>query len=70
MNIIVNSKPGKALVSLILNMVLKHKLGYNLKLELNDFDMIDDEKGNVRLHLDLDANASRDELFKIFKEYI
>ena len=70
MNIIMNSKFGKTIVSGILNKVLKRKLGYDLKVKLNDFDIFEDEDGNMRLHLDIDANVSKEELTKIFKEFI
>lgn len=69
MNIIMKSKFGKTVISGIINKMLKKKLGYKLDLKLNDFDMIEDDAGNVRLHLDIDANIDKDELKQIFKEY-
>lgn len=69
MNIIMKSKFGKTIVSGIINKMLKKKLGYKLDLKLNDFDMIEDDAGNVRIHLDIDANIDKDELRQIFKEY-
>lgn len=69
MNIIMKSKFGKTVISGIINKMLKKKLGYKLDLKLNDFDMIEDDAGNMRLHLDIDANIDKDELKQIFKEY-
>lgn len=63
----IKSKFTTTLISKLLKMVLKKKLGYEIDIQLNEITAtINDGKTNV--HLDVDAVLEKDELSKIIKE--
>jgi len=54
----------KGMVSKVINLTLKRKLGYNVGVQLNDFNVkVTDEKAHV--HLNIDCDMSQAELTKI-----
>lgn len=54
----------KGMVSRVINMTLRRRLGCNVGVKLNDFNvMINDEKAHV--HLSIDADMSQAELAKL-----
>ena len=56
----------KGIVSKVINKVLKKKLGYDVGIKLNDFNVkVTDKKAHV--HLNIDAEMSQEELNKILK---
>ena len=56
----------KGMVSKLLNMTLKRKLGYDVGIRLNDFNVkVTDERAHV--HLNIDADLTQEELSKILK---
>lgn len=58
------SKFTTSIVSKIITKILKQKLGYNVDLKLNAIKInLDDEQAHI--HLDVDADISKDELMKI-----
>ena len=60
----ITSKFTTNIVSKIITKILKQKLGYNAELKLNAIRInLDDEQ--VHIHLDVDADISKEELLKI-----
>lgn len=56
----------KNMVSKVINKVLKKKLGYDVCVQLNDFNAkITDGKAHV--HLNIDAEMDQEDLAKILK---
>lgn len=56
----------RGMVSKVLTKVLKIKLGYNVGIQLNEFDArINDGKAHV--HLNIDAEMTQEELNKILE---
>lgn len=54
----------KGMVSRVINLAVKRKLGYNVGVQLNDFNVkVTDEKAHV--HISIDADMSQQELSKI-----
>ena len=54
----------KGMVSKILNLTLKRKLGYDIGIRLNDFNVkVTEERAHV--HLNIDADMTQEELTKI-----
>ncbi len=64
MNIV--SKFMTGMVSKIITKVLKQKLGYDVKLRLNEIKITVTD-GQTHLHLDADADIDKDELTRIIK---
>ncbi len=65
MNIV--SKFTNGLVSKAIRMVLKHKLGYDIDIQLNELKtkIVD---GETHAHVDLDIKIDKEQLTKILKE--
>ena len=60
----ITSKFATNIVSKIITKILKQKLGYNAELKLNAIRInLDDEQTHI--HLDVDADISKEELLKI-----
>ena len=60
----ITSKFTTNIVSKIITKILKQKLGYNAELKLNAIRInLDDEQAHI--HLDADADISKEELLKI-----
>lgn len=60
----ITSKFTTNIVSKIITKILKQKLGYNAELKLNAIKInLDDEQTHI--HLDVDADISKEELLKI-----
>lgn len=60
----ITSKFTTNIVSKIITKILKQKLGYNAELKLNAIRInLDDEQAHI--HLDVDADISKEELLKI-----
>lgn len=60
----ITSKFTTNIVSKIITKILKQKLGYNTELKLNAIKInLDDEKAHI--HLDVDADISKEELLRI-----
>lgn len=54
----------KGMVSKILNLTLKRRLGYDIGIRLNDFNVkVTEERAHV--HLNIDADMTQEELTKI-----
>lgn len=63
----INTSFTKGIMSKILSLTLKRKLGYNVDLKLNDLDVrITDETAHV--HLCIDAEMTKEELMKLITE--
>lgn len=60
------SKFTTNVISKLLKMVLRKKLGYNVDIQLNEIKTIINE-GKTHVHLDVDAELDKDELTKILK---
>lgn len=60
------SKFTTGMISKLLKMMLRKKLGYDIDIKLNEVTAkIDD--GKTHIHLDLDAELEKEELTKILK---
>lgn len=60
------SKFTTGMISKLLKMMLRKKLGYDIDIKLNEVTAkIDD--GKTHIHLDLDAELGKEELTKILK---
>lgn len=54
----------KGMLSKVINMTVKRKLGYDVGVKLNDFNVrVTDEKAHV--HLNIDCDMSQAELTKV-----
>jgi len=62
----IGSKFTTSIVSKLVNLAIRKKLGYDIGLELNTIEatVID---GKTHVHLDADAELEKDELMKILK---
>lgn len=62
----IGSKFTTSIISKLVAMVIRKKLGYNVELKLNEVNatVID---GKTHVHLDVDAELEKDELMKILK---
>ena len=62
----IGTKIMRGMVSKIITKVLKMKLGYNVGIQLNEFDAkVNDGKAHV--HLNIDAEMTQEELNKILE---
>ncbi len=60
------SKFTTNVISKLLKLVLRKKLGYNVDIQLNEIKTTINE-GKTHVHLDIDAELDKDELTKILK---
>lgn len=62
----IGSKFTTSIISKLVAMVIRKKLGYDIELKLNEINatVID---GKTHVHLDVDAEVEKDELIKILK---
>ena len=61
----IKSKLIRGLLSVVLQKLIKKKLGTDITLEINGIDIYDLDEGTVRVHLDMDALIDRTELQKL-----
>lgn len=60
------SKFARSVISKLVKVVLHKKLGYNVDIQLNDVKATITD-GKTHVHLDVDAELSKEELLKILK---
>ena len=60
------SKLTTNMISKLVKMVLRKKFGYDVDIQLNEIKTTINE-GRTHVHLDVDAELSKDELVKILK---
>lgn len=60
------SKFTTSMISKLLRMMLRKKLGYDVNIKLNEVTAKVDN-GKTHIHLDVDAELEKDELTKILK---
>ena len=60
------SKFTTNMISKLVKMVLRKKFGYDVDIQLNEINTTINE-GRTHVHLDVDAELSKDELVKILK---
>lgn len=63
------SKFTNGIISKMINMVLRRKLGYEINIRLNQITVTIIE-GKIHVHLDADAELEKEELMTILKEEI
>ena len=61
----IKSKLITGLLSVVLQKLIKKKLGTDIRLEFNGVDIYDVDEGAVGVHLDMDALIDRTELQKL-----
>lgn len=61
----IKSKLIRGLLSVVLQKLIKKKLGTDITLEINGVDIYDVDEGAVGVHLDMDALIDRTELQKL-----
>lgn len=61
----IKSKLITGLLSVVLQKVIKKKLGTDITLEINGVDIYDVDEGAVGVHLDMDALIDKTELQKL-----
>ena len=61
----IKSKLITGLLSVVLQKVIKKKLGTDITLEINGVDIYDVDESAVGVHLDMDALINRTELQKL-----
>lgn len=61
----IKSKLIRGLLSVVLQKLIKKKLGTDITLEINGIDIYDVDEGAVGVHLDMDALIDRTELQKL-----
>ena len=62
----IGSKFITSVISKIVKGVLKKKLGYDVDIQLNEFNVTFND-GKAHVHLNADAELNKDELAKILK---
>lgn len=60
------SKFTRMVISKLLKMTLRKKLGYDIDIQLNEVNATITD-GNAHIHLDVDAEIPKNELSKILK---
>ena len=60
----IGSKFTTGVISKLVSMVIRKKLGYNVELKLNEVNATVTD-GKTHVHLDVDAELSKEELMKI-----
>lgn len=63
------NKIAKGLLTTILNKVIHKKLGYNIDIQLSDVDVTVVD-GKVHLHINADAETTKEEFMKIMNTII
>ena len=61
------SKFTTNMISKLVKMVLRKKLGYNIDIQLNEIKTTITD-GKTRVHLDVDAELEKEELMNILKK--
>lgn len=61
----IKSKLITGLLSVVLQKLIKKKVGTDITLEINGVDIYDVDEGAVGVHLDMDALIDRTELQKL-----
>ena len=61
----IKSKLIRGLLSVVLQKLIKKKLGTDITLEINGVDIYDVDEGAVGVHLDMDTLIDRTELQKL-----
>ena len=61
------SKFTTNMISKLVKMVLRKKLGYNIDIQVNEIKTTITD-GKTHVHLDVDAELEKDELMKILKK--
>lgn len=61
----IKSKLITGLLSVVLQKLIKKKLGTDITLEINGVDIYDVDEGAVGVHLDMDSLIDRTELQKL-----
>lgn len=61
----IKSKLIRGLLSVVLQKLIKKKLGTDITLQINGVDIYDVDEGAVGVHLDMDALIDRTELQKL-----
>lgn len=61
------SKFATNMISKLVKMVLRKKLGYDIDIQLNEIKTTITD-GKTHVHLDVDAELEKDELVKILKK--
>ena len=61
----IKSKLITGLLSVVLQKLIKKKLGTDITLQINGVDIYDVDEGAVGVHLDMDALIDRTELQKL-----
>lgn len=63
----ITSKFTTGIISKLVGVFLKKKLGYKINIQLNEIKTTITEDGKTHVHLDVDAELDKDELTKILK---
>ena len=61
-----NSNFMNGIVTKLLGMVIRKKLGYNVDIQLNTVNVVAKD-GKVHLHVDVDAETTNEEFMRILK---
>lgn len=61
----IKSKLMRGLLSVVLQKLIKKKLGTDITLEINGVDIYDVDESTVGVHLDMDALIDKTELQKL-----
>ena len=61
-----NSKFMNSIVTSLLSMIIRKKVGYNVDVQLNSVNVIA-KNGKVHIHVDVDAETTNDEFMRIVK---
>ena len=61
----IKSKIIRGLLSVVLQKLIKKKLGTDITLEINSVDIYDVDEKAVRVYIDMDALIDRTELYKL-----
>ena len=69
MKLNLTSKWMKGIVTKLIAKAIRKNIGYDVDIQLNNVNLVVID-GKVRIHADLDAEATQDEVKKILKEQL
>ena len=62
----IKSRFTSSIISKLVSLAIRKKLGYDIKLSFNEINLTIDEE-NAHVHLDVDADSEKGEILRLIK---